>query len=82
LELVQILEEKKVFGDNQNALKVFEEFKILAGYIKTSGAYENVEFDLALARGLDYYTGLIFEVVISGFEVGSLGGGNINFYTL
>lgn len=51
------------------------EFKILANYVKQSGAYNNIEFDLSLARGLDYYTGLIFEVTISGFEVGSLGGG-------
>ena len=51
------------------------EFKILANYVKQSGAYDNIEFDLSLARGLDYYTGLIFEVTISGFEVGSLGGG-------
>jgi len=43
--------------------------------VKESGAYNNIEFDLSLARGLDYYTGLIFEVTISGFEVGSLGGG-------
>jgi len=32
-------------------------------------------FDLSLARGLDYYTGLIFEAVLEGAEVGSIAGG-------
>jgi len=35
----------------------------------------NVEFDLTLARGLDYYTGTIFEVTAEGVEIGSVGGG-------
>lgn len=34
-----------------------------------------VVFDPTLARGLDYYTGLIFEIEIEGYEVGSVGGG-------
>jgi len=36
---------------------------------------KSVIFDPALARGLDYYTGLIFEVEIEGYEVGSIAGG-------
>lgn len=79
MELIEKLEKDNTFGDNAKAKLVFEEFKLLAQYIKVSGAYDNVKFDLSLARGLDYYTGLIFEVVISGFEVGSLGGGNFIF---
>ena len=36
----------------------------------------NIEFDLSLARGLEYYTGLIYEVSLgSDSEIGSLGGG-------
>lgn len=35
----------------------------------------NTELDLSLARGLDYYTGGIFEVVSTEYEMGSLGGG-------
>lgn len=35
----------------------------------------HVKFDLSLARGLDYYTGLIFEVITSAVPMGSLGGG-------
>lgn len=35
----------------------------------------HVEFDLALARGLSYYTGCIFEVKINGVAIGSVSGG-------
>jgi histidyl-tRNA synthetase len=34
-----------------------------------------IKYDPTLARGLDYYTGLIFEVEIEGYEVGSIAGG-------
>jgi histidyl-tRNA synthetase len=69
------LETEGTFGDNAKAKVVFEEFKKLAGFLKETGAYDSVTFDLSLARGLDYYTGMIFEVTIKGFEIGSLGGG-------
>ena len=36
---------------------------------------EHVEFDIALARGLSYYTGCIFEVKIHNVSIGSVGGG-------
>ena len=36
---------------------------------------ENVKFDFRLARGLDYYTGTIFEVKAEGVNMGSIGGG-------
>ena len=74
-ELLDSLEEKNVFGDNEKAKKVFAELRLLAKYTRELGAYDNISLDLSLARGLDYYTGMIFEVVISGFNVGSLGGG-------
>lgn len=34
-----------------------------------------MSFDLSLARGLDYYTGMIYEIVLHGSEVGSISGG-------
>lgn len=36
---------------------------------------ESLAFSPALARGLDYYTGMIFEIILPGYEVGSCGGG-------
>ena len=35
----------------------------------------NISFDLSLARGLDYYTGLIYEVVLKESTVGSIAAG-------
>ena len=38
-------------------------------------ALDNILFDFSLARGLDYYTGLIYEAVLLGANVGSIAGG-------
>lgn len=43
-------------------------------YAKTLGA-NNIEFDPALVRGLDYYTGAIFETVVTEPKIGSITGG-------
>ena len=39
---------------------------LLLDYLEAFGALDRVSFDLGLARGLDYYTGLIYEVVTEG----------------
>jgi histidyl-tRNA synthetase len=36
---------------------------------------QDLVFNITLARGLDYYTGAIFEVKAKGVEMGSIGGG-------
>lgn len=43
--------------------------------IAISGIDQDVELDLSLARGLNYYTGAIFEVKAKGVEIGSICGG-------
>lgn len=75
--MIEKLEKEDTFKGNKKAQLVFDEFKLLASYTQETGAYPNITFDLSLARGLDYYTGMIFEVVINGFNVGSLGGGKL-----
>jgi len=48
----------------------------LFGYLKESGiADEYYKFDISLARGLDYYTGTVFETVVSEPKIGSITGG-------
>jgi histidyl-tRNA synthetase len=42
------------------------DMELLFGYLEAFEALENVSFDLSLARGLDYYTGVIFEIVTEG----------------
>ena len=55
-----------------------EEVKQAVENIKEIGGFESIDlkFDLSLARGLNYYTGTIFELIIPNFrEIGSIGGG-------
>ncbi|UKJ87692.1 histidyl-tRNA synthetase [Theileria orientalis] len=60
----------------ESLVKPLEEMELLSSYLKAFGVTEEeAEFDLSLARGLDYYTGVIFEAVLEGEEVGSVGGG-------
>jgi len=47
------------------------DMELLFTYLEAFNALENVSFDLSLARGLDYYTGVIYEVVTEGSAPGS-----------
>ncbi len=49
--------------------------KIINSVIELGVPEKNLEFTPSLARGLDYYTGMIFEVIIPDYPVGSFGGG-------
>jgi histidyl-tRNA synthetase len=51
------------------------ELKTLLGYIAVLNLKTEVELDLTLARGLNYYTGAIFEVKAKNIEMGSICGG-------
>lgn len=63
------LEEIKKARRSPNLNRIFE-------YLKSSNLSENqIEFLPTLARGLDYYTGMIFEVQIDGYTGGSVAGG-------
>ena len=55
--------------------KGIEEIKTLFGYIDALGVGIKTELDLTLARGLNYYTGAIFEVKALDTEIGSISGG-------
>ena len=55
---------------------IFEELETLSKLIENDDSLINIDFDLSLARGLEYYTGLIYEVSLkSDSQIGSLGGG-------
>ena len=49
--------------------------ELLFTYLDAMGALDNIIFDFSLARGLDYYTGLIYEAVLTGSDRGSIAGG-------
>ena len=56
-------------------LKGLAELEELFGLIDAVGVGAPVEMDLSLARGLNYYTGAIFEVKALDWEIGSICGG-------
>lgn len=55
--------------------KGVEELTVLFDLISRAGIRQKVEIDLSLARGLNYYTGAIFEVKALDFAIGSICGG-------
>lgn len=51
---------------NESLAKGLEDIELLLSYLEAFEVLDRVEFNLSLARGLDYYTGVIFEVVTEG----------------
>lgn len=60
---------------SQTGLKGLDELEELFGFIDAAGISHPVEIDLSLARGLNYYTGAIFEVKALDWQIGSICGG-------
>lgn len=66
---------KEVLKDTATGLKGVEECEFILRKLETLGLNNRVELDLTLARGLNYYTGAIFEVKALDVEIGSITGG-------
>ncbi|WP_100074434.1 histidine--tRNA ligase [Chryseobacterium camelliae] len=67
---------KDKFQGNETGLKGVEELEfVLNQSIQLGADAKNLVFDITLARGLDYYTGAIFEVKANNVQMGSIGGG-------
>lgn len=64
-----------VIGRSAAGKKGVEEVRTLFGYLSKFQLQTEVELDLTLARGLNYYTGAIFEVKAKDVEIGSICGG-------
>lgn len=67
-------------GSNQEILEHLDKFNIqslntLIQTAKEMGFEENLNINLGVVRGLDYYTGLVFEVLDEDIKIGSLGSG-------
>ena len=60
---------------SETGLKGVAELEELFSYIAAASVSQAVEIDLSLARGLNYYTGAIFEVKALDFPIGSICGG-------
>ena len=66
---------KEILASSETGMKGIDELEELFGLIETAGIRQEVEIDLSLARGLNYYTGAIFEVKAKDFAIGSICGG-------
>ena len=74
--LENILQLKEKFAENEIGLHGVEELEfVLTKCMDLGISPENLKFDITLARGLDYYTGAIFEVKANDVAMGSIGGG-------
>ena len=66
---------RSMMGSSETGLRGLDELEELFGYIDAAGIKTPVELDLSLARGLNYYTGAIFEVKALDWQIGSICGG-------
>jgi len=62
-ELLEKLLADQTLLKNKTAKEGMQDMRLLFGYLKAYGILERMSFDLSLARGLDYYTGIIYEAV-------------------
>ena len=74
--LQNVLQLKEKFAGNEIGIQGVEELEfVLTKCMDLGISTENLKFDITLARGLDYYTGAIFEVKANDVAMGSIGGG-------
>ncbi len=64
-----------VIGASETGLEGIAEMRTIFSHARTMGIRQIVEIDLSLARGLNYYTGAIFEVKALDYPIGSICGG-------
>ena len=66
---------KNVLKDSKAGLKGVEEVAYILDVLKAMQLHNEIQLDLTLARGLNYYTGAIFEVKAKDVSIGSITGG-------
>jgi len=66
LALLKQIRDDKIFEGSEVGQVGLQEMEKLFEYLECLNSIKNVSFDLSLARGLEYYTGMIFEAVLEG----------------
>ena len=70
------LKDEKVFAGHKSGEETIKEMETLFTYLDAMKLLDHISFDFSLARGLDYYTGVIYEAVLTDTDrVGSISGG-------
>lgn len=76
LAMLAELEADTTINFNESAKQALADMKLLFKYLQAMNGLANISFDLSLARGLDYYTGIIYEaVLLSPNALGSIAAG-------
>lgn len=65
-DVLQQLRDDEKLAENKSMQKGMDDMGLLFNYLEAFNVVDKTEFNLSLARGLDYYTGLIFEVITEG----------------
>lgn len=66
---------RDIIACSETGLKGVEEVETILNYVEELSVDIDLELDLSLARGLNYYTGAIFEVKAKDYAIGSISGG-------
>lgn len=75
-KLLNTLKNNETLMNNKKGKIAIEEMELLIEYLSIMKITQHFSFDLSLARGLDYYTGLIYEAILTSTDsVGSISGG-------
>ena len=72
---------KEFLSESQTGIKGLEELEFLFNFVNELDLDSSLDLDVTLARGLNYYTGIIFEVVCDGFKGSICGGGRYDGLT-
>lgn len=65
-DIIAFLKSDEALSASDDVRKGVQDMEQLFAYLDAFGARKHISFDLSLARGLDYYTGVIYEVVTEG----------------
>lgn len=65
-DILESLQSDPNLKDNKTMQRGLEDMSLLFRYLSAFKILDSIEFNLSLARGLDYYTGVIYEVVTEG----------------
>jgi histidyl-tRNA synthetase len=68
VEICDVLTADPAFAANKRGMEGVADMRLLFKYLELFGVMEKMSFDLSLARGLDYYTGVIYEAVFASSE--------------
>jgi histidyl-tRNA synthetase len=70
----KLTELNKLIGNTETGKRGIKEIEFILGFLPSS-VNSQLSADFTLARGLNYYTGIIFEIKAKGVQIGSIGGG-------